>query len=158
MISQKARYAFKALIALARVPMGQSLQIKEISEQGTIPRSFLEHILLDLKRLRYVGSKRGKDGGYFLLKPAAEISFGDIFWQIDGPMAPLSCLSRQAYRRCDDCPDEAACALRAGFAGIFQAQLRVLNAISLARAIELADSGATGEQGYGANPFSGAGI
>lgn len=158
MISQKARYAFKALIALARVPMGQSLQIKEISDQGTIPRSFLEHILLDLKRLRYVGSRRGKDGGYFLLKPAQDISFGDILWQIDGPMAPLGCLSRQAYRRCEDCPDEAGCALRAGFAGIFAAHLKSLNAMTLAQAIDLGGAGATGKQGYGANPFSGAGI
>ena len=158
MISQKARYAFKALVALARVPMGQSLQIKEISQRETIPRAFLEHILLDLKRLRIVGSKRGKDGGYFLLKPAQDISFGDILWQIDGPMAPLGCLSRQAYRRCEDCPDEAGCALRAGFAGIFQGHLKALNAMSFATAIAKADSAGEQPQGLGAEAFSGAGI
>ena len=158
MISQKARYAFKALIALARVPLGQSMQIKEISEREHIPRSFLEHILLDLKRLRYVGSRRGKEGGYFLLKPAGEISFGDVLWQIDGPMAPLGCLSRQAYRPCDDCPDEAACALRAGFAGIFDAQLKTLNAVTFAKAIEIAAENAAPVQRYGASAYSGAGI
>ena len=158
MISQKARYAFKALIALARAPQGQTLQIKEISEREHIPRAFLEHILLDLKRLRYVGSRRGKDGGYMLLKPASDISFGDILWQIDGPMAPLGCLSRQAYRRCDDCPDEEACALRAGFAGIFSAQLKNMNSVSFARAIELAGENAKPRHGYGENAYSGAGI
>ena len=158
MISQKARYAFKALIALARVPMGQSLQIKDIAEQGSIPRSFLEHILLDLKRLRYVGSRRGKDGGYFLLKTASEFSFGDILWHIDGPMAPLGFLSRQAYRRCDDCPDEAACALRAGFAGIFQTNLKALHAMTFAAAIEAADNASAAPPGYGVSAYSGAGI
>ena len=158
MISQKARYAFKALIALARVPLGQSMQIKAISEREHIPRAFLEHILLDLKRMRYVGSRRGKEGGYFLLKPAQEISFGDILWQIDGPMAPLGCLSRQAYQRCEDCPDEEACALRAGFAGIFSGQLKSLTSMSFARAIELAAESASQPQGYGASAFSGAGI
>ena len=158
MISQKARYAFKALVALARVPMGQSLQIREISERETIPRSFLEHILLDLKHLRIVGSRRGKDGGYFLLKAAEDISFGDILWQIDGPMAPLVCLSRQAYRRCDDCPDEAACALRAGFAGIFASHLKALNAMSFATAIAKAEDAGDTATGFGATAYSGAGI
>ena len=158
MISQKARYAFKALIALARLPMGDTLQIKEIAQREAIPRAFLEHILLDLKCLRVVGSKRGKDGGYFLLKPADDISFGDIVWQIDGPMAPMGCLSRQAYRRCADCPDEAACALRAGFANVFQVHLAALNAVTLAMALDLAAGKGAATEGYGAEPFSGANI
>ena len=158
MISQKARYAFKALLGLARVPLGQTLQIREISERETIPRAFLEHILLDLKRLRIVGSRRGKDGGYYLVKAPAELTFGDVLWHIDGPMAPLACLSRQAYRRCDDCADEGACSLRAGFAGIFRAHLRVLEGMTFARALELGDAGREAEPGYGSNPFSGAGI
>ena len=158
MISQTARYAFKALICLARLPMGDSLQIKEIAAREDIPRAFLEHILLDLKRMRVVGSRRGQAGGYFLLKQADDISFGDILWQIDGPMAPLACLSRQAYRRCDDCSDEADCALRAGFANVFQVTLAALNAVTLAMALDLANGKGAGAQGYGADPFSGANI
>ena len=158
MISQKARYAFKALLCLARMPMGESLQIKEIAAREAIPRSFLEHILLDLKRMRVVGSRRGQVGGYFLLKPAEQIAFGDILWQIDGPMAPLSCLSRQAYRRCADCENEASCPLRAGFFSVFQAQLSALGKMTLAGALDLAEGQGAGAAGYGADPFSGANI
>ena len=158
MISQKARYAFKALLCLARLPMGQSLQIREIAEREGVPRSFLEHILLDLKRMRVVGSRRGQAGGYFLLRPAGEIAFGDILWQIDGPMAPLGCLSRQAYRRCTDCQDEASCPLRSGFYSVFQASLAALTHMTLARALDLAEGKGGGQAGYGADPFSGAHI
>src|SRR5579883_1781735 len=103
MISQRARYAFKALTALSRVPVGTSLQIKDIAAREGIPRSFLEHILLELKRDGMVGSRRGKEGGYFLLKQPAEIMLGDVLRLIDGSLAPLPCLSGDAQRRCDDC-------------------------------------------------------
>jgi Rrf2 family protein len=158
MISQRARYAFKALLALTRVPPGQSLQIREISEREGIPRAFLEHILLDLKRLRIVASRRGKAGGYFLVKAPEALTFGDILWHIDGPMAPLGCLSRQAYRRCEDCPDEAGCALRAGFSGIFQTHLQALEGMTFARALEKGEAKRTDGQGYGHNAYSGADI
>ncbi len=139
MISQKARYSFKALIALARRP-DETVQIRDIAEQENIPRSFLEQILLDLKRHRLVGSRRGKEGGYFLAQPPAEITLGQILRLSDGPIAPLSCLSRQSYRRCEDCSDESACALRIAFMESFEAQVAVLEATSLAQALAHADA------------------
>lgn len=156
MISQRARYAFKALVALSRVPLGETLQIRDIAEQEAIPRSFLEHIMLDLKRDRLVGSRRGKAGGYFLLRPPAEIKFGEVLRMIDGPLAPLPCLSRQAYKRCEDCADEASCAVRAAFGEVFRATLSVLDTLSLADAVERSEGSRTHLPGYGANPFSGA--
>ncbi len=156
MISQRARYAFKAFIALSRVPVGESLQIRDIAEREGIPRSFLEHIMLELKRDQLVGSRRGKAGGYFLLRPPTEIKLGDVLRLIDGPLAPLPCLSRHAYKRCDDCTDEASCALRAAFAEVFQATRSVLERISLADAADLSDRAKQGLPGYGANPYSGA--
>ena len=156
MISQRARYAFKALVALSRVPVGESLQTKDIAEREGIPRAFLEHIMLDLKRDRLVGSRRGKNGGYFLLKPPSEIIFGEIPRLIDGPLAPLPCLSRHAYKRCEDCADETTCAVRCAFADVFQAMLGVLDGLSLADAIERSDRARAGLPGYGANPYSGA--
>jgi len=135
MISQKARYSFKALAALARAAPGETVQTRQIAEQENIPRAFLEQILLELKRNRLVASRRGKEGGYFLCLPPEDISIGRILRVTDGPIAPLSCLSRHSYRRCEDCPDETACALRAGFAEAFAAQLEVLEKISLADAL-----------------------
>src|SRR5690606_20971216 len=102
-ISQKAKYALRALIALAREEPGDSLMISEIADSQNIPKKFLEQILLDLKHHGVVMSRRGKAGGYLLLKPASEITFGEVLRIIDGPIAPLPCLSKMAYRRCDDC-------------------------------------------------------
>jgi Rrf2 family protein len=133
MISQKARYSFKALIALALRPE-ETVSIRDIAEGENIPRSFLEQILLDLKRHRLVDSRRGKVGGYFLAQPANQITLGQILRLSDGPIAPLSCLSRQSYRRCEDCPDESCCALRIAFKEAFDAQVDVLDRTTLAQA------------------------
>ena len=114
MLSQKAKYALRALLHLAEAPPGEAVLISEIATRHHIPKKFLEQILLDLKNHGVVQSWRGRSGGYALLKPASEISFGQVLRIIDGPLAPLPCLSRVAYRRCSDCDDESACALRTG--------------------------------------------
>ena len=111
---QKAKYALRALLHLAEAPQGEAVLISEIATRHDIPKKFLEQILLDLKNHGVVQSWRGRSGGYALLKPASEISFGQVLRIIDGPLAPLPCLSRVAYRKCSDCHDESACALRAG--------------------------------------------
>ncbi len=116
MISQRARYAFKALVALARAKPGVGLQIRELAEQEKLPRKFLEQILLLLKAAGYITSRRGRDGGYELLKPPDLIIIGPMLRVVDGPIAPLPCLSRTAYRRCADCRDEETCELRIAFA------------------------------------------
>ena len=115
MISQKARYAFHALVALART---DSLMVGEIAAQERIPRKFLEQILLELKRHGIVQSRRGKFGGYGLLMPANRITFGQVLRILDGPIAPLPCLSKIAYRRCADCQTEENCEIRRVFAKV----------------------------------------
>ncbi len=136
MISQRARYAFKALIALARADKGLGMQIRDIALQEQIPRKFLEQILLSLKAGGLIASRRGREGGYALLKNPAEISLGSVLRMIDGPIAPLPCLSRTAYRKCNDCPTEELCAVRAGFAEAYDASLRVLESTTIAQAIQ----------------------
>lgn len=131
MISQKARYAFRALIALAKAGDGGSMLIAEISQDADIPKKFLEQILLDLKRAGYVMSRRGKVGGYFLLKHPDEIIFGDVLRLIDGPVAPLPCLSKIAYRRCQDCKDERSCEIRRVFGRVAEATREVLDTTSI---------------------------
>lgn len=136
MISQRARYAFKALIALARADRAAGMQIRDIALQEQIPRKFLEQILLSLKAGGLIVSRRGREGGYALLKKPEEISLGVVLRMIDGPIAPLPCLSRTAYRRCNDCPTEDLCAVRAGFAEAYDASLRVLETTTIAQAIQ----------------------
>lgn len=138
MISQKARYAFKALFALARSE-GRQVQSREIAASENIPQSFLEQILLDLKRAGIVGSRRGRDGGFFLLKDAGELACGQVLRLIDGPIAPLPCLSRTAYRRCDDCQDERSCAVRQVFADGYGALIAALEGMSIAEAAARAE-------------------
>jgi Rrf2 family protein len=87
MLSQKARYALRALLHLAGAPPGESVLISDIATKHHIPKKFLEQILLDLKNHGVVQSWRGRSGGYALLKPASEISFGQVLRIVDGPLA-----------------------------------------------------------------------
>jgi Rrf2 family protein len=135
MISQKAKYAFKALFRLAEIPSGRSASIEAIATAEAIPRRFLEHILLELKRERIVVSHRGPRGGYALVTPPGELTIGRILRLVDGPLAPLPCLSRTAYRRCPDCRDEPACAVRHLFAEAYAAQLARFDSTTLADAL-----------------------
>jgi Rrf2 family protein len=140
MISQRARYAFKALVALARAKPGVGLQIRELSEQEKLPRKFLEQILLLLKSAGYITSRRGRDGGYELLKPPDLIMIGPMLRVVDGPIAPLPCLSRTAYRRCADCRDEETCELRSAFAKAYAGYLNSLESTSLAEVMGQSDA------------------
>jgi Rrf2 family protein len=143
MISQRAKYALRALLALARAK-NAALVTSEIALEQRIPRKFLEQILLELKRDGIVQSRRGKLGGYALLKPADTITFGHVLRLIDGPIAPLPCLSRIAYRRCIDCQSESGCEIRRVFARVAQSARVVLDQTTIADA--LADARRPGEE------------
>jgi len=134
MISLKTKYALKAMIALAeeRARNGPPLRIEEIASRAGTPKRFLEHILLEVKNAGYIGSRRGREGGYSLIKEPHTISLGEILRLIDGPIAPLPCLSRRAYQRCDDCADEKTCQLRRVFADVFAAYLLLIESMTLA--------------------------
>jgi Rrf2 family protein len=139
MISQKAKYALRALVSLARAGRGQSRMIGEISKDQTIPKKFLEQILLELKRAGIVNSRRGRMGGYELLKAPEEITYGEVLRLIDGPIAPLPCLSKIAYKKCVDCQDEGSCEIRHVFERVTLATRAVLDRTSLADSLNLED-------------------
>lgn len=139
MISQKAKYALRALVSLARAGRGETMMIGEISREQAIPKKFLEQILLELKRAGFVASRRGRTGGYELVLAPEQIMFGDVLRLIDGPIAPLPCLSKIAYRRCEDCRDETACEIRHVFERVTLATRAVLDRTSLADSLKLED-------------------
>jgi Rrf2 family protein len=112
MLSQKAKYALKALLVLSERPAGIPVQVVELAEEGNIPRKFLELIMLELKKHGVVHSQRGKHGGYMLAALPSEITFGQIVRAMDGPLAPIPCASLTAYRKCADCTNEKTCAVR----------------------------------------------
>src|SRR4051794_21176016 len=132
MISLRAKYGFHAILALARA---ESMVIPDIAAQERIPRKFLEHILLDLKRHGIVQSRRGKFGGYALRLPADRITFGQVLRILDGPIAPLACLSVSSYRRCADCQTEEGCEIRRVFARVAQSARDVLDRTTIADAL-----------------------
>jgi len=140
MISYRARYAFKALVALSRAPGDRGLQIRQLAEGEKIPRKFLEQILLSLKAAGLIASRRGREGGYELLKSPDQITIGQLLRIVDGPIAPLPCLSRTAYQRCKDCRDETVCETRHAFADAYAAYLTSLEAMTLAHTLKLADA------------------
>ena len=107
------------------------LQIKEISQQEQIPGKFLEQILLSLKNVGLLHSKMGVGGGYRLAKPPAEISLGQIVRILDGPLAPVKCVSQMAYEPCG-CPDEETCGLRLVMGDVRNAIASLLDGTSLA--------------------------
>nr|WP_298095089.1 Rrf2 family transcriptional regulator [uncultured Shinella sp.] len=131
MISQKSKYALRALLALARVAPGETMRIAAIAARETIPKKFLEQILLDLKRAGFVASRRGKHGGYLLLRSPEEIVFGDVLRLMEGPFVPLGCLSRGGHRPCTDCRDRALCAVRRVFAKVAAASDEILDGTTL---------------------------
>ncbi|MFL5260518.1 MAG: RrF2 family transcriptional regulator [Hyphomicrobiales bacterium] len=140
MISYRARYAFKALAALARAQSSRGLQIRQLAEGENIPRKFLEQILLTLKAAGLIASRRGREGGYELLKSPAQITIGQLLRIVDGPIAPLPCLSRTAYQRCKDCNDEETCAVRHAFVEAYAVYLAKLEGMTLAQALKLASA------------------
>lgn len=123
MISKKAKYAFKALTRLAEgFETHKPLLISEISEKENIPKKFLEAILLELRNNGILQSQKGKGGGYLLRTDPKEVSLAKIIRIIDGPIAPVLCVSLNFYGKCDDCNSEEKCKIRP-----FMTQLRDAN-------------------------------
>ena len=132
-LSKRGEYGLRAMIMLATPgPDGQPvvLQIREISQHEQIPAKFLEQILLSLKNAGLLHSKMGVGGGYHLAKPPSEITFGHIVRILDGPLAPVKCVSQMAYEPCG-CPDEETCGLRLVMSDVRNAIANLLDGTSL---------------------------
>ena len=137
-ISKRGEYALRALIDMGIAhEMGRELvQIGELARQERLPVKFLEQILMQLKAAGLVDSRRGKKGGYFIAKPAGLITFGFVVRLIDGPLAPISCVSQTAYERCS-CPDEAHCGLRMLMLDVRNSIASILDRYTLADTVEV---------------------
>jgi Rrf2 family protein len=142
MLSQKARYALHALFVLGERTSDEPMMIADIAREAKVPRKFLEQILLELKKRGLVHSHRGKFGGYALGRPTEKISFAEVLRIIDGPLALSPCASRTAYRKCDDCEDENACAIRKFLLEVRDATAGILENSTIAEAIAFEKSGA----------------
>ena len=128
MLSHKAKYALKALLYLAEQDENHISKTIEIADGANIPKKFLEQILLDLKRGRFVSSKQGKFGGYYLIKSKNDITLAEI--------ALLPCASLNFYEPCSDCKTEEECSLRHGLMIIRDETLKAMQGITIASLIK----------------------
>jgi Rrf2 family protein len=131
MLTKKGKYGLKALVHLSRLPGEQLAFVNDIAVANHIPKKFLDAILGELRNAGFVQSRKGKDGGYRLARPAADIKIGHVIRVLDGPLAPLSCASRTQYQRCEDC-DETTCEVRHMMLEVREAIAAVLDNRSLA--------------------------
>ena len=137
-LSKRCEYALRALIAIGIASeLGRPrLQVSELAAKEKLPVKFLEQILTQLKAAGYVESKRGKFGGYSLAKKMDRIKFGPVIRLIDGPLAPIPCVSQTSYVRCT-CPDEVHCGLRMLMLDVRNAIAKILDRYTLAEIVEI---------------------
>ncbi|MBB5711661.1 RrF2 family transcriptional regulator [Sphingomonas xinjiangensis] len=131
MLTQRSRYALRAMLFLAGQPATVPTAMNRIATEANVPRKFLELILADLRDAGFLLSTRGKMGGYRLARAPHLISLGEIIRVIEGPLALVPCVSRTAYRPCNDCKDEATCAIRLAMSRVRDETARILDGTSL---------------------------
>jgi Rrf2 family protein len=135
MLSMKAKYGLRAVASLARQYGAGPVLIGDLAKTETIPRKFLELILLDLKKRGILGSKKGKGGGYYLRRPPELITVGELVRALDGPLALLPCVSHTAYSRCEECIDETTCGIRTVMKRVRDQTAAILDGTSLAEMV-----------------------
>jgi len=128
-LSRKGEYALRAMIVLGLEYGGGPIQIREIAQRENIPKKFLEQILLELKRAGLVESTRGVGGGYSLIKRPEEITLAKVIRTVDGPLAPLSCVSQLAHVKC---PEQDTCGLYRVMKDVRDAIAGILEGVTVA--------------------------
>jgi Rrf2 family protein len=147
MLSNKTKYALKAVQVLAKEYGQGPVLIAEIARRESIPAKFLELILLELKNQGILQSKKGKGGGYFLARPPHQISVGQVVRMVEGPLAPLPCVSRTSYMRCRECRDERTCGIRIVMKDVRDATARILDSTTLADVLKRVELVVYGKEG-----------
>ncbi|MBX3736206.1 MAG: Rrf2 family transcriptional regulator [Candidatus Didemnitutus sp.] len=137
-LSKRGEYALRSLINLGiAAKVGRPLlRVSELAKAEDLPVKFLEQVMQQLREAGHVEAERGKHGGYRLAKPAAEIRVGQIVRLIDGPLAPIGCVSQTAYEPCN-CPDEAHCGLRMLMLDVRNAIANILDRYTLADVVDV---------------------
>ena len=126
MLSKKVQYAVVALIRLAKDYDKGPILISNIAKEQKIPKKFLETILLDLKNSGYLGSKKGKGGGYYLIKHPSEVNLADIIRLFDGAIALLPCATFRYYEECPFHKNESSCGFRSVIKEVRDQSVKIL--------------------------------
>ena len=145
-ISKKTKYALQALLALSRRYGEGPVSIAMLSKEEDIPIKFLETILLDLKNIGLLESRKGPGGGYLLRRAPEKVTIGSVVRKIEGPLAPLACASYTAYRRCQECRDVEHCGTRMVMRDVRNAISEVLDKTTLRDVIERVEASKGGRE------------
>jgi Rrf2 family protein len=145
MLTRKGKYGLKAILALVREHGHGPVLIGDLAEQESIPKKFLENILLELKHRGLVQSKKGPHGGYQLGRAPEAISVGDVIRALNGPLALVSCVSQTAYAACEECVTEHECDVRRIFQQVRDETARILDGTTLAAAAHAPDPDSHGD-------------
>jgi Rrf2 family protein len=140
MLSKKTQYSILALVKLAKEYNSGPVLIGKISESERIPKKFLESILLELKRSGFLGSKKGKGGGYFLIREPGAINLAEIIRLFDGAIALVPCVTYRYYQPCIHCKDELTCGIRSVIKDVRDETVNLLKSISLADILKREDN------------------
>lgn len=132
MLTAKGKYGLKAMVYLARMREGELALVSDIATRNAIPKKFLDAILVQLRNAGLVQSRKGKGGGYRLIRRPEEIGIGSIVRVLDGPLAPIPCASYTRYEACDDC-DVRTCEVRHMMLDVRNAIAQVMDSTSLAQ-------------------------
>jgi len=135
MLTAKGKYGLKALAQLATLEAGATMQALDIAEANDIPKKFLDAILGELRNAGLVASRKGPGGGYRLARKPAQIKIGHVIRTLDGPLAPIACASRTAYRPCRDCKSVKDCSVRLLMTRVRDAMSDVLDRVTLAEMV-----------------------
>ncbi len=132
MLSNKTKYALKAMLFLAsKYPAKEPVLIAEVAHKESIPKKFLEAILLELKNKGFLQSKKGKGGGYLLMRSPDQISFGEVIGIFENPFAAMPCLDSSKHRRCDECRKGSVCGIQRVMQEVYQTTSGILNVTTL---------------------------
>ncbi|MCX2679536.1 Rrf2 family transcriptional regulator [Galbibacter sp. EGI 63066] len=132
MLSKKTKYGLKALTYMAKKESRDPVLISKIAKDENISKKFLEIILLQLKNSGFLGSKKGKGGGYYLIREPEDITIASLIRILEGPIAMLPCVSLNFYEKCDDCKDEETCSLSKLMIEVRDSTLKILENKTLA--------------------------
>ena len=147
MISKKTKYGLKALIYLARQYNLGPIMIADLAREENIPKKFLEAILLALKNGGILQSKKGKGGGYYLARSPKTITFGQAIRIMEGPLAPVPCVSESSYAHCTECENELTCGIRLVMKDVRDAMAEILDGTTLADVLDKIEQTAEAQKG-----------
>jgi len=147
MLSKKTKYGLKALIYLARQYDQGPILIADLAQEENIPKKFLEAILLALKNNGILQSKKGKGGGYYLARSPKLITFGQAIRIMEGPLAPVPCVSETSYAKCTECGSEETCGIRIVMKDVREAMAKILDGTTLADVLEEIDKAEETQKG-----------